>query len=203
MKPHERYSPDDPREWLNRARSSLAIAKSHVTRAYLEDLANPSRRRPSWGTNTVRRNRALPRNGGTRGRAPVPRGHRDSGVRCPLGPRSALIQINPTAHFVMSRLTYSLTSPSTTPTWLRISCNTARKEPSSSSLVMLSLCSTADTNSASEFTNSQLPMRAVIRAVVSHLLDLMIVDTPSSSDVVTHAIVSSYRSYTSGPYHLL
>ena len=47
MKPHERYSPDDPREWLNRARSSLAIAKSRVTGAYLEDLANSSRRRPS------------------------------------------------------------------------------------------------------------------------------------------------------------
>ena len=66
MKPHERYSPDDPREWLNRARSSLAIAKSRVTGAYLEDLANPSRRRPSWGTNTVPRNRALPRNSRTR-----------------------------------------------------------------------------------------------------------------------------------------
>ena len=38
MKPHERYSPDDPREWLNRARSSLPIATSRVTGAYLEDL---------------------------------------------------------------------------------------------------------------------------------------------------------------------
>lgn len=38
MKPPERFPPDDPREWLNRARSSLAIAKNRVPRAYLEDL---------------------------------------------------------------------------------------------------------------------------------------------------------------------
>ena len=38
MKPPERCSPDDPREWLNRARSSLAIAKNRVTGVYLEDL---------------------------------------------------------------------------------------------------------------------------------------------------------------------
>ena len=38
MNPGERYSPDDPREWLNRARSNLAIAKIRVAGAYLEDL---------------------------------------------------------------------------------------------------------------------------------------------------------------------
>ena len=38
MKPPERFSPDDPREWLNRARSSLAIAKNRVPDVYLEDL---------------------------------------------------------------------------------------------------------------------------------------------------------------------
>ena len=38
MKPPERFSPDDPREWLNRARSNLALAKSRVPDAYLEDL---------------------------------------------------------------------------------------------------------------------------------------------------------------------
>ena len=38
MKSPDRYSPDDPREWLNRARSSLAIAKNRVTGVYLEDL---------------------------------------------------------------------------------------------------------------------------------------------------------------------
>ena len=34
----QRYPPDDPREWLNRAYSNLAIAKSEVAGAYLEDL---------------------------------------------------------------------------------------------------------------------------------------------------------------------
>ena len=38
MKPVERFSPDDLREWLNRARSNLAIAKSRVAGVYLEDL---------------------------------------------------------------------------------------------------------------------------------------------------------------------
>ena len=38
MNQRERFPPDDPREWLNRARSNLAIAKSRVTGAYLEDL---------------------------------------------------------------------------------------------------------------------------------------------------------------------
>jgi HEPN domain-containing protein len=34
----ERFAADDPREWLNRARSSLALAKTHLPEAYLEDL---------------------------------------------------------------------------------------------------------------------------------------------------------------------
>jgi HEPN domain-containing protein len=34
----KRLSPDDPREWLNRARSNLACAKARVPEAYLEDL---------------------------------------------------------------------------------------------------------------------------------------------------------------------
>ena len=38
MKQPERYPPDDPREWLNRARSNLAMAKNRVEGAYLEDL---------------------------------------------------------------------------------------------------------------------------------------------------------------------
>lgn len=38
MKPPERYPPDDPREWLNRARSNLEMAKNRVEGAYLEDL---------------------------------------------------------------------------------------------------------------------------------------------------------------------
>jgi hypothetical protein len=35
MKPPERFSPDDPREWLNRARSNLAMARNRVPDAYL------------------------------------------------------------------------------------------------------------------------------------------------------------------------
>ena len=38
MKPLERFPPDDPREWINRARSNLAIAKNRIPGAYLEDL---------------------------------------------------------------------------------------------------------------------------------------------------------------------
>ena len=34
----ERYPPDDPREWLNRARSDLAIAMAKPEGVYLEDL---------------------------------------------------------------------------------------------------------------------------------------------------------------------
>ena len=34
----ERFPPDDPREWINRARSNLAMAKHRVPGAYLEDL---------------------------------------------------------------------------------------------------------------------------------------------------------------------
>jgi HEPN domain-containing protein len=36
--PPERFSPDDPREWLNRARSNLARAQAKITGVYLEDL---------------------------------------------------------------------------------------------------------------------------------------------------------------------
>ena len=35
----ERHPPDDPREWLNRARSDLLLAKSYEEGIYLEDLA--------------------------------------------------------------------------------------------------------------------------------------------------------------------
>ena len=30
MKPPERFPPDDPREWLNRANSNLALAKQNA-----------------------------------------------------------------------------------------------------------------------------------------------------------------------------
>ena len=36
--PHERLPPDQPLEWLHRARSDLAIASASVEGAYLEDL---------------------------------------------------------------------------------------------------------------------------------------------------------------------
>lgn len=35
---HKRTTPDEPREWLNRANSDLTIAKSHLEDVYLEDL---------------------------------------------------------------------------------------------------------------------------------------------------------------------
>ena len=38
MSPRERFPPDDPREWLSRARSNLALARSGLDDAYLEDL---------------------------------------------------------------------------------------------------------------------------------------------------------------------
>lgn len=34
----ERYAPDDPREWLNRARSNLVLARMQGASVYLEDL---------------------------------------------------------------------------------------------------------------------------------------------------------------------
>jgi HEPN domain-containing protein len=34
----KRFPPTDPREWLNRARSNLALAKSEAVGAFLEDL---------------------------------------------------------------------------------------------------------------------------------------------------------------------
>ena len=39
MKNPEHFPSDDPREWLNRARSNLAIAKTRVPQAYLEAIA--------------------------------------------------------------------------------------------------------------------------------------------------------------------
>jgi len=36
--PPERFAPDDPREWLNRAVSSFAHAKARGPGVYLEDL---------------------------------------------------------------------------------------------------------------------------------------------------------------------
>ena len=38
MRPPERFPADDPREWLNRARSNLALARNRAPDVYLEDL---------------------------------------------------------------------------------------------------------------------------------------------------------------------
>ena len=38
MSPPDRFPPHDPREWMNRARSNLAMAKNRIPDAYLEDL---------------------------------------------------------------------------------------------------------------------------------------------------------------------
>ncbi len=35
---HKRFPPDDPREWLNRARSNLVLARKAIPGVYLEDL---------------------------------------------------------------------------------------------------------------------------------------------------------------------
>ncbi len=34
----KRFPPDDPREWLNRAKSNLAQARARIENVYLEDL---------------------------------------------------------------------------------------------------------------------------------------------------------------------
>ena len=38
MKEPERFPPDDPREWMNRARSNLAMAKNLVFNASQEEF---------------------------------------------------------------------------------------------------------------------------------------------------------------------
>ena len=38
MRRAERFPPDDPTEWLNRAKSNLAIARNRLPETYLEDL---------------------------------------------------------------------------------------------------------------------------------------------------------------------
>lgn len=37
MRPHERFGPDDPREWMNRAHSNLVRARHRIPGSYLED----------------------------------------------------------------------------------------------------------------------------------------------------------------------
>ena len=42
----ERFPPDDPREWMNRARSDLTQAKSQVPGVYLENLCFNAQQAP-------------------------------------------------------------------------------------------------------------------------------------------------------------
>lgn len=44
MSPPERFPPDDPREWMNRARSNLVLAQNRIPDAYLEDLCFDAQR---------------------------------------------------------------------------------------------------------------------------------------------------------------
>ena len=38
MRGHKRYPPDDPREWINRARSNLQRARVQIPDVYIEDM---------------------------------------------------------------------------------------------------------------------------------------------------------------------
>jgi HEPN domain-containing protein len=49
----KRFPPTDPREWLNRARSNLALAKSDVAGALLEDLCFEARQAAEKAINAV------------------------------------------------------------------------------------------------------------------------------------------------------
>ena len=49
----ERFPPDDPREWLNRARSNLALAKNRIPDAYLEDLCFEAQQAAEKATKAV------------------------------------------------------------------------------------------------------------------------------------------------------
>ena len=53
MSPPERYPPDDPREWLNRARSNLALARSRAPGAYLEDLCFEAQQAAEKATKSI------------------------------------------------------------------------------------------------------------------------------------------------------
>jgi len=62
MPPEQRYSPDDPREWLGRARSSLIKARGRQTGVYLEDLCFDAQQAAEKAIKAVllQRNRGFP-----------------------------------------------------------------------------------------------------------------------------------------------
>jgi HEPN domain-containing protein len=55
----KRLPPDDPREWLNRARSSLACAKAEIPDAYPEDLCFPAQQAAEKSIKAVLLHRGL------------------------------------------------------------------------------------------------------------------------------------------------
>ena len=62
MRTPERLPPFDPREWLNRARSNLALAKNRIPDACLEDLCFEAKQAAEKAIKSVmvRRNIAFP-----------------------------------------------------------------------------------------------------------------------------------------------
>jgi HEPN domain-containing protein len=49
----KRFPPDDPRDWLNRARSNLARARSEIEGVYLEDLCFDAQQAAEKATKAV------------------------------------------------------------------------------------------------------------------------------------------------------
>ena len=59
MKRHERFPQDDPREWLNRARSNLVRARTRIEGAYLEDLCFDAQQAAEKAIKAVRIKRGI------------------------------------------------------------------------------------------------------------------------------------------------
>ncbi len=59
MKPPERFPPDDPREWMNRARSNLALAGAPKHGVYLEDLCFEAQQAAEKAIKAVMLNRGV------------------------------------------------------------------------------------------------------------------------------------------------
>ena len=53
MSPPERFPPDDPREWMNRARSNLAPTKHRILGTHLEDTCFDAQQAAEMATKAV------------------------------------------------------------------------------------------------------------------------------------------------------
>ncbi len=53
MPPRESFAPDDPRDWMNRARSNLAKAKTRTADVYWEDLCFDAQQAAEKATKAV------------------------------------------------------------------------------------------------------------------------------------------------------